>query len=448
MRKVLVLAGLGYGDEGKGSTTDFLVEQHNAKLVVRYNGGAQAAHNVIRNGKHHMFSQFGAGTLAGARTFLSRFMVVNPIFMEAEAKHLKAIGVSNPMSLITVERGAVITTPFHVASNRLKEIHRMGPTDGRHGSCGMGVGETRRLQVRGGDPMLTLTVGDLANSKLTWEKLQTIRRALREETSQIRADLRGNSAAEREAEILLDDTEVDSIERRYAVWFRSLHVVDSGWLHDYLRGDETVVFEGAQGVLLDEQWGFFPYTTWTDTTFTNANTLLAGYTGEVQRLGICRCYMTKHGAGPFVTENQGFDEWSADDHNRFGPWQGSFRSGSLDLVALRYAIEVVGGVDGLVMTHLDRIVDRAFVTQFYRYVGKAHGLFRMENSEEIRDLLVHRPCDLDHQQRITQAFADCIPTLDLYDRERFFDAIPEMIGTRLVAVSEGPTATSKRYIQS
>lgn len=448
MSKVILTAGLGYGDEGKGSFCDFLVEKHNAKLVVRYNGGAQAAHNVVRNGKHHMFSQFGSGTLAGARTFLSRFMVVNPIFMEAEAKHLKEIGVSNPMSLLTIERDAAITTPFHVASNRLKEIHRLGPKDGRHGSCGMGVGETRRLQVRGGDPLLTLTVGDLANSKLTWEKLNTIRRTLREETSQIRRDLNGNEAAEREADILLDGIEVDAIERRYSRWLRSVHVADSGWLHDYLRRDETVVFEGAQGMLLDEKWGFFPYTTWTDITFANANTLLDGYTGETQRLGLCRSYMTKHGAGPFVTENTAFDRWSENDHNRFGPWQGSFRNGPLDIVALRYAIAAMGGVDGLVMTHLDRIPGRAFVTQFYRYAGNARGLFRRANDEEISDILVHRPCDLDHQQRITQAFDECAPASDLYDKVRFFDSIPEMIGAPLVAVSEGQTADAKRYVQS
>src|SRR5271157_1837790 len=125
MAGVTLVAGFGFGDEGKGSIVDYLTRRHGARLVVRYNGGAQAGHNVTTpEGRHHCFSQWGSGTFAGARTLLSRFMMVNPIFAVSEARHLESVGISNPWSLLSVERDALITTPFHVAANRLREIAR------------------------------------------------------------------------------------------------------------------------------------------------------------------------------------------------------------------------------------------------------------------------------------------------------------------------------------
>src|SRR5579864_7866772 len=98
MSKVFLVQGLGYGDEGKGSIVDYLVRQEKAPLVVRFNGGAQAAHNVVTDdGRHHTFTQFGSGTFAGARTFLSRFMIVNPFTLLTEAKALEQKGVANPL---------------------------------------------------------------------------------------------------------------------------------------------------------------------------------------------------------------------------------------------------------------------------------------------------------------------------------------------------------------
>ena len=85
MAKVRVIIGLGFGDEGKGSCVDYNVRAHEADLIVRFNGGAQCAHAVVlEDGRHHTFAQFGSGTLVpGCRTHLSRFMLVNPIFMQS-----------------------------------------------------------------------------------------------------------------------------------------------------------------------------------------------------------------------------------------------------------------------------------------------------------------------------------------------------------------------------
>jgi adenylosuccinate synthase len=96
---------------------------------------------------------------------------------------------------------------------------------------------------------------------------------------------------------------------------------------------------------------FHPYTTWSTTTFANAETLLAEAGQAAVRLGVIRCYMTRHGPGPFVTEDPTLE--FPEPHNRHGAWQGAFRIGHPDAVALRYAVEVVGGVDAVALTHLD-----------------------------------------------------------------------------------------------
>jgi adenylosuccinate synthase len=137
----ILIADLGYGDAGKGSIVDYLTRTTGAHTVVRYNGGAQAAHNVITpDGRHHTFAQFGSGTFVrGTRTHLSRFMMVHPLAMLAEERHLRSLGIPDVFHRVSIDREALVTTPFQQSANRLKEI---GRGDGRHGSCGMGVGET------------------------------------------------------------------------------------------------------------------------------------------------------------------------------------------------------------------------------------------------------------------------------------------------------------------
>jgi adenylosuccinate synthase len=100
-------------------------------------------------------------------------------------------------------------------------------------------------------------------------------------------------------------------------------------------------------VLLDEWRGWHPHTTWSTTTFDNVAELCPSF----RRLGVVRAYTTRHGSGPFVTEDPSLDLPEA--HNGHGEWQGAFRTGHFDAVAHRYAVEVAGGVDELAVTHLD-----------------------------------------------------------------------------------------------
>ncbi|HEU4534990.1 MAG TPA: adenylosuccinate synthetase, partial [Polyangiaceae bacterium] len=119
----------------------------------------------------------------------------------------------------------------------------------------------------------------------------------------------------------------------------------------------AVVFEGAQGVLLDEWSGFHPHTTWSTCTFERALDLLraCGFEGEIARVGVLRAYATRHGAGPFPTEDPALAARLPEPHNATGPWQGDFRRGWPDFALLRYALAACGGADALALTHLDAL---------------------------------------------------------------------------------------------
>jgi adenylosuccinate synthase len=115
---------------------------------------------------------------------------------------------------------------------------------------------------------------------------------------------------------------------------------------------ETALFEGAQGILLDEKYGQAPHNTWTNTTFENADTLLDEVgVKDRTRIGCLRTYHTRHGAGPFPTENYTLD--LPEPHNGTGEYQGSFRVGSFDFIKARQAIDITGGIDYLSLSHID-----------------------------------------------------------------------------------------------
>ncbi len=326
------MCGLGFGDEGKGSVAGFLCSPRSgdpAGAVVRFNGGAQAGHNVLAaDGRHHTFAQFGSGSFTpGVRTHLSRFMLVDPLALAAEASRLASAGVPGALDLLTVDRDALLVTPYHQAANRARELARGRD---RHGSCGMGIGEAARYAL--GHPADAPRVADCAAPRTLARSLGRLRDRLACELG------------------VLEGPSVGDLCDAYRAFAQRVALVDGGYLRRLLRAG-PVVFEGAQGVLLDEWRGFHPYTTWSTTTFANAETLLAEAGETATRLGVIRCYLTRHGPGPFVTEDPTLE--FAEPHNRHGAWQGAFRTGHPDAVALRYAVQVAGEVDGVALTHLD-----------------------------------------------------------------------------------------------
>src|SRR5215472_7041725 len=299
----VIVVDLGYGDAGKGTVVDWLCSRAGgepARTVVRFNGGAQAAHNVVLpDGRHHTFAQLGSGTFtAGVRTHLSRFVLVDPLALAAEAAHLEHVGVRDALDRLSVDRDALLTTPYHRAANQARERARGA---GRHGSCGMGIGETASYALS--EPDRAPRVGDCQSPGTLARKLAVLRDRLTDELGPLGAPP------------VLDVCDA------YQAFADRVRLTGPEHLDRLLRAG-PVVFEGAQGVLLDEWHGFHPYTTWSTTTFANAQTLLAQADMTGIRLGVIRCYLTRHGQGPLVTEDPTLD--LPERHNGTDEWQGPF----------------------------------------------------------------------------------------------------------------------------
>jgi adenylosuccinate synthase len=204
------------------------------------------------------------------------------------------------------------------------------------------------------------------------------------------------------------------------------------------------VFEGAQGLLPDQDFGFQPYTTWTDITFKNALELVGDLALEVRRLGVLRAYATRHGAGPFVTEDASWDALSAHDHNKLGEWQGAFKSGALDLVSARYALDVAGGVDGIVVTNVDRLEIKAEREHGRVPVCVSYDAASDPRFFDARDRIrVVRPIDLAHQEALALALARVRPVFEPFALRGYARTVASRLGVPLFAASYGPRATDK-----
>ena len=419
----LIVIGLGFGDEGKGGIIDYLSRKLPSTLVVRFNGGGQAAHNVVTSeGLHHTFSQFGSGTFAGARTHLSRHMLVQPGALCAEGEHLRNLGLSDVFSRMTVDGDALVTTRFHMAVNRLREITRKT----RHGSCGVGIGETIVDHLALGKD--TLFVKDFINPATAWRKLEHLQAVNRAKVLDLVTDLLksftytawGSDASIRANEwSWLDNPKCIDAEAYAGQMLKdNVKIVDGSWLDGELDKEGTVLFEGAQGVLLDQHKGFLPYCTRSTTTFENARDLLGGRAAAT--MGVIRTYLTRHGAGPFPTEDASLTHPEA--HNGQGLWQQNFRLGHFDRVLFRYALDAAGGVDQVAVTHVDR-EDRDFVKVCARYEG-------------LKDLTV--PKTEEEQRGLTALLEQAKP---LYiKRPNIRSAISTIAQAPVTLSSWGPTA--------
>lgn len=363
MKQAIIVVDLGFGDAGKGTIVDYLCNSHPSSLVVRYNGGPQAAHNVVTDeGGHHTFHQFGSGTLAKAgpaKTIILPTMCIDPLALMNEADELEGKGVKNPLGLITVDGGCKIVTPFHGVVNRVKERMRNIKTPGSaHGSCGSGVGEMHMSKL-----FLKAHQLGMKDDEELVRRLWNIRL---EQT----AKLEGLSphwedyATLTELGLMDSDKVFQQLLKNYKDFSFLVYIPTPGdnpyCYKTLLDASDTVIFEGAQGILLDKDYGFFPHVTYTDTTTKYAEDFISkvcvakiSSTVTATRLGVTRTYQTRHGAGPFPTEKK--LDWIGKETYNDGGFAGNFRTGSLDMVLMDYAVRANGGIDAIALTHVDPI---------------------------------------------------------------------------------------------
>jgi adenylosuccinate synthase len=412
MNRAIITVGLGFGDEGKGATVDFLARRLEADLVVRYCGGSQAGHNVqLPDGRRHTFSQFGAGTLAPGhpRTYLGPNVIIDPLALVREAAHLAELGVQDPTRLLTIHPRCLVTTPWLQTLNRLRELSR---GDAKHGSCGQGIGEARAYWLQHGEDALfaaDLRQLDVLRHKLELQRQRTLL----------------------ELQDFIDRIDAAAL-REFGLWDLNAEAVACD-LHAALPEPlvlsaavpafRTAIFEGAQGVLLDEYRGFHPYTTWNTVTPHHAWELVQAMGVEaVSLLGITRAYTTRHGEGPLPTFSANLTHRLQDAGNPWNRWQGSLRCGWLDLPLVRYAAAVAGSLDGIVVNHLDeaRQAD-CQVCDAYRNVT----------------LTPSRAQHLSCQERLTQELCRAEPVLSPTTPDRIVRSLSEL--APVVITSAGPT---------
>lgn len=311
MKNVDVVIGLNYGDEGKGLTTDWLAERQQKKgnvVVVRFNGGAQAGHTVqLADGTRHVFHHFGAGTFAGAATVLSRFFVVNPVLFFHEAAVLGML-ISGKLPKVSVDPRCPVTTPYEVAINQALEKSRTQ----RHGSCGIGFGETLEREENG----VSFTVKDIVDGRVDY-KLAEIKKYYKKRMKEL--------GLKTDRKQLGRDLKLFVSEAKNFVKYT---VCASDTV--IIKLFDSVIFEGAQGLSLDQYSPDFPYVTRSSTGLENVGTILreTDYTDSVSVYYITRAYLTRHGEGPFVEEITGHG--LVDATNQPNEYQGSLRFGKLD----------------------------------------------------------------------------------------------------------------------
>jgi adenylosuccinate synthase len=455
----LIIADLGFGDAGKGTITDFLTRQLSPHTVVRYNGGPQAAHTVVTSdGQYHTFSQFGSGTLIPhTRTLLSRFMLINPLNMLKEERHLRSLGITDALQRTQIDRRALVITPFQKAINRLRERARAAD---RHGSCGEGIGECMADALKYGNAILY--AGDLQDRATIIKKLRFLREAKYAELAALLPLLPDIETIRQELAIFTTCGCIEDCADVYQYFSDCLKIVDEANIHALFSAPGCLLFEGAQGVLLDENYGFAPYTTWSTSTFANAETLMQeqGYTSEVIKIGILRAYATRHGAGPFPTADQTLTRTIPDQHNNWNDWQQTFRVGYFDLVTTRYAMDVAGKPDYLAITNRDRLakLPEWQMCTSYRYCGTGeeglHDYLEQDEDGRIQAIKVPQPADLVHQEKLTQRLFACQPEYQSFPTSTKRTRPEEMQGTDLaileqrlsvpIAISScGPTSSDK-----
>lgn len=455
-KKLYIVTDLGPGDGGKGGVVHKISHLRKAHTILKV-GGAQGSHGVATSGGDRFaFSQFGCGTFEGVRTHITSRFVVSPEGLLNEAQSLRYdCGLSDVFDLLTVDRDALCTTPYHGIASRIKEMAR---GHNPRGTIGTGAGEAYRDSQR--YPELVIRVGDLALHDVR-ERIEAIR-------AQVQSDLaplieagflpKDRATVERELGLLHDQNFVEYIVQRFGEVARRINVVDSDWLaHTVLAREGVIVVESSHGVLTDHFQGFHPHTSALRTLprFTRAMIEDAGYDGEIVSLGVHRAYEIRHGAGPMPTADEAMAEnLLPGSHKEENRYQGKVRVGPIDLVLLRYAIEVCGpqAFDGMAITWFDQIQRNGRWQLCTRYRGATDPIF-FASSDRIKARTGDDAVQLAHQQQLGYLLHDCTPELTEYPvtpelgRGELYDlcagVVHEQLRIPVRMVSLGPTEQDK-----
>ena len=438
----VVIVGAQWGDEGKGKITDLLAEQ--AEVIVRFQGGNNAGHTIVREGREFKFHLIPSGILHSEKAcVIGNGVVVDPRVLLGEIDGLKKAGVS--VSNLRISANAHLIMPYHVLLDQAGET-KLGK---------LSIGTTRRgIGPCYADKALRLgiRVQDLLDEKILRTKIRAAlepkQQALRELSVQ-RRKLR--KEAGEDAKVAPEGTDAGGpdprldlhtmVEEHVSYGHRlEPHIADTAKLcWDALDADKTVIFEGAQATLLDLDHGTYPFVT-SSNPIAGAATVGAGVgpTDITEVWGIAKAYATRVGAGPFPTELE--DEIGArmvERGHEFGTTTGRRRRcGWMDLIALRYAVRL-NRMDSLAITKLDVLSGIGPLRVAVRYRSKEGAV--LDSFPYHQSILHSATPEYEELPGFDEEIGDCREEADLPQAARDYLAyISDFVGVPIRLVGVGP----------
>lgn len=416
----LIVVGSQWGDEGKGKITDLLSEE--ADIIVRYQGGCNAGHTVVKGDEQYIFHLIPSGILhEGAKCLIGNGVVVDPQSLLQEIESLRKKNIEIDGNLL-IDFKAHVVLPYHKTLDEMKETKR---GKDKIGTTKRGIGPAYVDKIaRTGIRMI-----DLIDEKSLSKKLEN---TLNEK----------NTIFEKLYGVKISNQEKKDIIKKYREYGQLLkkYVIDiSLYLNQAINEDKKILFEGAQGTLLDIDHGTFPYVT-------SSNPIAGGAcigTGvgptKIDRVtGITKAYTTRVGRGPFPTEIQGeeIEEYIRQKGGEFGATTGRpRRCGWFDAILVNYAVRI-NGMDSMVITKIDVLsdFDKIKICTSYKYNGK---------------MIKEFPVDLETLQKCIPVYEEMegwkgnISQITKYkdlpqQLKAYISRIEELVRTKVAIVSVGP----------
>lgn len=415
----IVVVGAQWGDEGKGKLIDVFAEK--ADMVVRYQGGANAGHTLVVNGQKTVLHLVPSGVLRPETTCVITSGVVIDVFsIRDEINKLKAAGLlQNPKQLM-ISDTATIILPYHKALDSAREA---ALSEGKIGTTGKGIGPAYEDRAA----RRAILFGDIFNRETLKAKIEL---ALREKNFLLENYYKSQSF--KLEDILKDLAQVAEDLAPYRSKDSSL------FINKNLKAGKKVLFEGAQGTMLDIFHGTYPFVTSSSTLSANACASAGIGPMNIQKvIGVFKAYTTRVGSGPFPTElNDEIGKKIQTDGHEFGSTTGRpRRCGWLDLVALKYAIRV-NGITNLAMMKLDVLTghERIGVCTAYKL------------NDEIITELPTSPYELEKVEPVIEWIPgwkeDLTKVKTLSDLPRpttnYIDYLGSQLGTPIDVISIGP----------
>ncbi len=412
-----VVLGAQWGDEGKGKMTDFLAED--ADLVVRFQGGNNAGHTVIVGDSEYKLHLIPSGILYDDKlNILGNGTVIDPEALFTEIDYLEKLGINvTPKKLLISDRAHVIM-PYHKLLDSLDEKYR---TDSI-GTTGKGIGPSYADKAeRSGIRMCDLIDPTVFKKKL-------------EENIRKKNDLLVNIYNEQPLDF-------DEIYKNYSEYAKKLipFVEDTSVrLYDEIKADKKVLFEGAQGMLLDIDYGTYPFVTSSNTIAGGVCTGTGiGPTMLKGAVGVAKAYTTRVGEGPFPTElTDETGRWIQEKGGEVGVTTGRpRRCGWLDLVILKTSARV-SGLTNLVVTKIDTLagLDKIEVCVGYTFNGKVIDYFPASLEDLAKCEPVYESFDGWGEEAATAKTYDELPE----NAKKYLKRIEEFTGVEVSIVSVGP----------